>query len=372
MSEQPNETLTRSSRDPEELRERLERWLTATLGEPATPSVIGLEVPSSNGMSSETLLFDAVWAEDGRERRGSFVARVAPDPGDVPVFPSYDLELQFRVMQLVGEHSEVPVPRAVWLELDDRALGAPFFVMERVEGRVPPDVMPYNMGSWLLEADRTEQRALQDASVAVLAGIHGIDRSKVDTAFLEYDTPGDTHLRRHVEHWRRYYDWVRGEARYPVLEAAFDWLERHWPADEGETVISWGDARIGNMMFDGFQPVAVLDWEMAGLGPRGIDVGWMVFLHGFFEFVAHQLEMEGMPHFLRADDVRATYEELSGRELGDLRWYEVYAALRHGIVMARVHARQVHFGEAEPPAEPDDAVMHRPVLEQMLEGSYWD
>lgn len=371
VTDQPDEALTRSSRDPEELRARIERWLAGELGDGAAPSVSSVEVPSSNGMSSETLLFDATWIAGGRQQSGSFVARVAPDPGDVPVFPTYDLELQFRVMKLVAENSEVPVPRALWLELDEGPLGAPFFVMERVHGRVPPDVMPYNMGSWLLDADPAEQRALQDASVAVLAGIHSIDRSRLDTRFLEYDAPGDTHLRRHVEHWRRYYDWVRGEARYPVLEATFDWLEQHWPADEGDTVISWGDARIGNMMFDGFRPVAVLDWEMAGLGPRGIDLGWMVFLHSFFEFIAHQLEMEGMPQFLRAEDVCSTYEEFTGRSVGDLRWYEVYAALRHGIVMARVHARQVHFGEAEPPAEPDDAVMHRPLLEQMLDGSYW-
>jgi hypothetical protein len=53
--------------------------------------------------------------------------------------------------------------------------------------------------------------------------------------------------------------------------------------------------------------------------------------------------------------------------LDDLYFYEVWAALRHGVVMARVNARRVHFGEAEPPAAPDDAVMHRKRLAEMLE-----
>jgi aminoglycoside phosphotransferase (APT) family kinase protein len=362
---------TRSSRDPEDLRARLEAWLQGTVGDGVDVRVTSVEVPSSNGMSSETLLFDAEWTEAGGAVARQLVARVAPDPGDVPVFPDYDLEAQFKVINLVAAHSAVPVPKALWLETDVDALGAEFFVMERVDGRVPPDVMPYNMGSWLMDASREEQRALQDASVAVLAAIHAIDPASVDAAFLEIDAPGDTALRRHVAHWRAYYDWVRGDERHPLLEAAFEWLDENWPDDEGDTVISWGDARIGNMMYDGFTPAAVLDWEMASLAPRGVDLGWMVFLHSFFEFIARQMEMEGMPHFLRSPDVVATYEACSGVPVSDMAWYEVYAALRHGIVMARVHARQVHFGEAEWPADPDDAVLHRPVIEQMLDGSYW-
>ena len=56
---------------------------------------------------------------------------------------------------------------------------------------------------------------------------------------------------------QQYYDWMRDGRVYPVIEEAFDWLEANWPADEGDTVISWGDSRIGNMMYDEFTPVAV-------------------------------------------------------------------------------------------------------------------
>jgi len=322
-------------------------------------------------MSSETLLFDAVWTEDGERVHHALVARVAPDVSDVPVFPSYDFEVQFGVMQLVGEHApDVPVPGVRWLELDRSAIGAPFFVMDRVSGRVPPDNMPYPMGSWLLEADPADQRALQDASVRVLAGIHAIDVDAVDSAFLELDAPGDTPLRRHVANQRKYYDWMRDGRVYPVIEEAFDWLDANWPADEGDTVISWGDSRIGNMMYDEFTPVAVLDWEMAALGTRGIDLGWMIFIHDFFQDICRVLEMEGMPGFMRSEDVAAAYVEASGVSVPDLEWYEVYAALRHAIVMARVHQRSVHFGESEAPATPDEAVMHRDLLRLMMAGGH--
>ena len=363
--------VTVSTRDAQQTGKGLAAWLTGVLPDGADPEVLDISAPDSNGMSSETLLFDAVWTVDGERVHHELVARVAPDANDVPVFPSYDFETQFRVMQVVGEQAaSVPVPGVRWLELDPSAIGAPFFVMDRVSGRVPPDNMPYPMGSWLLEADPADQRALQDASVRVLAGIHAIDVTTIDAAFLELDCPGDTPLRRHVANQREYYDWMRDGREYPVIEEAFDWLDANWPADEGDTVISWGDSRIGNMMYDGFTPVAVLDWEMAALGTRGIDLGWMIFIHDFFQDICRVLEMEGMPGFMRSEDVAASYAEASGVSVPDLEWYEVYAALRHAIVMARVHQRSVHFGESEAPATPDEAVMHRDLLRLMMAGGH--
>jgi aminoglycoside phosphotransferase (APT) family kinase protein len=372
MSTQPVDSLKRSTRDPVLLRRRLEAWLTHRLPAGASPSVGEVQSPSATGMSSETLLFDASWHENGDRQRRAFVARVAPDPADVPVFERYDLAAQFRVLEIVAARSRVPVPRVRWLEQDPSFLDAPFFVMDRVEGRVPPDVMPYTFGSWVTEATEAERRRLQDASVGVLAGLHGIDTRAVDVSFLEVDAPGATPFRRHVAAQRRYYDWVRGERRHPIIERGFDWLEAHWPANEGPPVICWGDARIGNMMFRGFEPVAVLDWEMASLGPREMDLGWFTFLHVFFEDLAHQFNLPGLPDFLRSADVAATYEQLSGHRVRDLRFFECYAALRHAIIMARTHARRVHFGEAEWPADVDEPIMHRGVLARMLDGSWWD
>lgn len=372
MSQPVVETLKRSTRDPLALRERLERWLAGRLGPDARPSVAEVRSPAATGMSSETLLFDASWTDGGERCDGAFVARVAPDPSDVPVFPRYDLGAQFRLLEIVAAHSTVPVPRVRWLEEDPAHLGAPFFVMDRIEGRVPPDVMPYTFGSWVSEATDAERRALQDASVSVLADLHAIDLRRVDVRFLELDAPGGSPLRRQVAHQHAYYDWARGERRHPMIERAFAWLDAHWPADEGATVINWGDARIGNMMFRGFTPVAVLDWEMAALGPREVDLGWFLAMHAFFEDLAHQFQLPGLPHFLRRADVAATYEARAGHRVRDLPFYETFAALRFAIVMARVHARRVHFGEAEWPVDPDEVIPHRGILGRMLDGAWGD
>jgi aminoglycoside phosphotransferase (APT) family kinase protein len=136
-------------------------------------------------------------------------------------------------------------------------------------------------------------------------------------------------------------------------------------------VLSWGDSRIGNVMFDGFDPVAVLDWEMAGVGPRELDVAWLAYGHRIFEDLAGQMGLSGMPDFLRLDDVAATYERLTGHTPRDLTWYGTYAALQYAIVFLRTGARSVHFGEVQRPTSADDLIMNRDPLERMLAGTYW-
>ena len=360
---------TVSTRDRHHLHRRLLGWFATKVPE---PEISELVVPETNGMSSETLLFDASWSTDHGRVAQPCAARLRPDPANAPVFPVYDLERQYRVMALVAGHSTVPVPRTLWFEPDEGAIGSPFFVMERVQGIVPPDVMPYPFGSWLSEATPADQGRLQRGAVGVLAAIHDMAVETREVAFLELDRPGDTALRRHVADTRAYYEWVAGEgARSPLIERAFDWIDDHWPAHEGDTVVSWGDARIGNMMFRDFEPVAVLDWEMAALAPREVDLAWMIYLHRFLDDLALALELPGMRHFMRRPDVASTYESLTGYAPRDLDFFTLYAALRHAVVMSRVAQRAVLFGEAEMPEDPDDMIMHRTTVEQMLEGTYW-
>jgi aminoglycoside phosphotransferase (APT) family kinase protein len=353
-----------SERDHATLRDQIQSWLANQVDGPV---VSDLEVPPTNGMSSETVMFEAAWFEGGVRRVQRCVLRLPPDPNSEPVFPTYDMARQYKAMDLVRRRTNVPVPPLLWLEEDPQYLGAPFFVMRRVDGLVPPDVMPYTFGdNWLFDADHDDQRRLQDSSIAVLAGIHGIsadEPSPVD--------PGKTALRRHVTAQRQYYRWVvRDGVRSPMIDRAFDWLIEHWPA-EPPAVVSWGDARIGNIIFKDFTPVAVLDWEMAGLGPREIDLGWMIYLHRFFQDLAEQMGMTGMPDFMLMDDVVETYERLTGYKPQDLRFYIMYAAVRQAIIMSRITRRQVHFGEAEMPLDPDHTFMHHRSLDAMLDGSYW-
>ncbi len=363
--EVPNQ---RSSRDPEQLRLGLERWLRERWAEGGPPMVPELAATSSNGMSSETVLFEAVWEQDGHPRMEPLVARIAPDVDDVPVFPSYDLHKQYEVMRLVRELTPVPVPRLWWYEPDAAAIGAPFFVMSRVEGQVPPDVLPYNFGdSWVYASTPEERRTLQVSSVDVLVQLHQLDGADPRFSFLELPDPGDTPLRRHVAHTRAWYEFAQDGRRSGLIERGLRWLDDHWP-DESPAVVLWGDARIGNTIYREHRPVAVLDWEMAAVGPRELDVAWMTNAHAVFEHIAGTFELPGMPDFLRPDDVATTYEAGSGTALRDLDWYLVYSALQWAIVFLRTGLRAVHFGEKELPDDIEELIFNREPFERMIAG----
>jgi aminoglycoside phosphotransferase (APT) family kinase protein len=358
-----------SSRDHGVLRTQIEAWLATRVTD---PTISELTVPPTNGMSSETVLFDLTSGPAGNRVEQRCVLRLPPDPTAYPVFMTYDMERQYHAMRYVGAHSTVPVPPTLWLESDPSFLGASFFVMGRVDGVVPPDLMPYPFGgNWLHDASPADQQRLQLATVDTLARLHAIDVQAADARFVALDHPGNTPLHRHVNEERAYYEWVVEDGvRSPLIERVFAWLDANWP-DETEAVISWGDARIGNMMFDNFEPVAVLDWEMVAEGPREIDLGWCIYIHRFFQNLAIRYGVPGMPDFMRVDDMAAQYEAASGVAPRNLRWYVVYAALRYAIVSFRITRRQIHFGEAAWPENPDDTIMSGKDLNGMLDGSFW-
>jgi aminoglycoside phosphotransferase (APT) family kinase protein len=382
----PSDHITTTTRDPQDLGRRLQAWLAGRLPEGASPIVTDVVSPEGNGMSSETLLFTARWAEDVRtatadgpmafraDHEQRCVARIEPELDKVPVFPAYDLAMQYRVMSLVGERTSVPVPDTLWFEPGSEALGAPFFVMGRVDGEVPRDVLPYTFGdNWVADGTDADRRALQDSAVRALAGIHAIGPDDADLSFLQYDDQaGDTALERHLASWEAYHRWVVGDEPSPLLADCFAWLRANLPTDHGPDALSWGDARIGNMMFAGTDVVAVLDWEMAGVAPPEVDLGWMAYLHLFFQDLTVDLGLPGLPDMMRPADVAATYAEATGYRPADLTWFLAYAAMRHGVIMRRVTERAVMFGEAVKPPEVDDMIIHRQTLRDMLDGTYWE
>ena len=360
--------LQHSSRDTAALPEQLSRWLASVLPEREAPQVTIENGVDANGMSSETILLSARWGDD--EQR--LVARVAPTAADVPVFSSYRLDHQFELMRLVGELTEVPVPQVRWIDTTGEVLGTPFFLMDRVDGDVPPDVMPYTFGgNWFADATPERQRQLQDTTIDVLAKLHAIPNAAQRFSFLtEVDPPGDTPLRRHFGWLKEWYEFaVPDIGRSALVDQALQWLEEHFPADVAAStpVLTWGDSRVGNVLYEDFQPVAVLDWEMATVGPRELDVSWIIFAHMVFQELAGLAGLPGLPDVLREEDVRATYERLTGAALGDLHWFYIYSAVIWCCVFMRTTARRVHFGEMEQPEDVESTFYHASLLRRLLQ-----
>ncbi len=363
--------LQHSSRDVTTLPSVMAQWLSTVMPGGTTPDVTVESGIDANGMSSETIILTGKWAQDGQPTEQKWVARVAPSTEDVPVFPTYRLDHQFDVIRLVGELTDVPVPRVRWMENSGDVLGTSFFLMDHVDGIVPPDVMPYTFGgNWFADAPAEKRRELQDATVDVLAKLHSIPDAVETFGFLsEIDPPGDTPLRRHFGWLKEWYEFaVPDIGRSSLVETALAWLEDNFPTDVAATppVLAWGDSRIGNVLYEDFRPVAVLDWEMATVGPRELDVAWIVFAHMVFQELAGLAGLPGLPDVMREEDVRSTYEELTGATLGDLKWFYVYSGVIWCCVFMRTSARRVRFGEIEKPDDVESLFYHASLLKRLL------
>jgi aminoglycoside phosphotransferase (APT) family kinase protein len=353
-----DEKLTTSTRDRDRVVARFIEWFRATTGD-RDASARDLGAPQASGFSSDTLLLDLAWQGDGGSHGREVVVRLPPTADAWPVFPQYDFRAQVAAMRAVrkGASTTVPVPEVLWYEPDPAVLGAEFMVMERLAGVAAPDVMPYTWGSWVTELSPADQRALADASVDLLAGIHAVEVDDELAETLVFDEYEGTPLQRHFAHELDYYEWAREGRAYPTIERGFAALQANWPAHEPEARIGWGDARLGNILFVGATPTAVLDWEMVALVPPAVDLAWMVFFAEHLQRSAERRGLPGIPGMLAPDTALARYERASGTEITDFDWHLCYAAVREAVISIRTMGRAVHFGQMPASEDPEGIIL---------------
>jgi aminoglycoside phosphotransferase (APT) family kinase protein len=317
---------------------KFEAWLRRQLGGARDLTLTPLVAPTSSGFSNETLLCSAAWTEKGAQRSESLVVRIQPT--GYQVFPEYDMGLQFRTMQLLAK-TNVPVPRVLWLEREDNSIfGAPFYVMAKVEGRVPTDQPPYTVGGWLLEVPPAEQRAIFLGGFEAMARIHQLDLDATGFGFLRRPELGANGLEQELAYYERYLSWAGAGREQPIAEGAWSWLQKHKPTGEPEGLV-WGDARIGNIIFTGTELGAVLDWEMVTCGSPEKDIGWAVFLDRHH---TEGLEAPRVPGFPSYDECMAYYESRTGHRVKHLHYYQVFAGFRFACVMMRIAQQLLHYG----------------------------
>jgi aminoglycoside phosphotransferase (APT) family kinase protein len=324
-------------RDLDLARKQLLEWLSGRLPGASDLRIENLRGPEATGFSSDTLMFDLHYQEDRQEQQRGLVARIKPT--FYQVFPEYDLHRQFRVMQTLAP-TAVPVPRVFWEEDDESVLGAPFFVMELVKGRVPTDNPPYHLGGWVAEASDQEREALWWDGLRTLAEIHRLDYRELGLDFLQRPGGAATPLETELAYYEKYLEWAaRGRAQ-PTTEAALQWIRANRPVDE-PTGIAWGDARIGNMIFEDGRVSAVLDWEMVTLGSPMMDLGWWVFLDRHHSEGLESPRLAGFPSY---EASLARYEEWSDVPVKHLEFYQVFAGFRFAVIMIRLAQQQMEYG----------------------------
>jgi aminoglycoside phosphotransferase (APT) family kinase protein len=310
----------------EDLAAPLAGWLSAQRGVATT--VEELVAPTHGGYSATTLLVRTDAAGGGRD----LVVRLDA-PAEELLFPDAPLVRQAALLAALHADGTVPVPLVLAYEPDPSVLGRPFLVMPKVEGRVPPDRPGLHFAGWVKEELSPEQQArLLDSGLASLAAIHAVP---VTGAVATAVPGGPDPLAAESARWRSYLDWATGGEAVPRLEAAFDELDRRRPAIADGGLV-WGDARLGNLIYGPDLAVeAVLDWEMAVLGPPELDVGWYRFLERVALGFADQL-----PGFPDLDGIVARYEDLAGRRVRELAWFEAWGGLRTACIQLRLATRR--------------------------------
>jgi aminoglycoside phosphotransferase (APT) family kinase protein len=330
--------------DPQQAEAALGAWLSAKLD--AEVDVVDAVIPADAGLSTETILFEACWSDGGAPRRRRLVARV--EPTGAAVFPSYDLAAEARLLQALASDGQVRVPHVFAHEPDPGVLGAPFLVMDRIEGRVPSDDPPFTATGWVLELTAEQQARLYDNALQAMAGIHRVDHRRLGLGFLAEREPGDPGLDQQLGYWERTFAWASGGEENPTVTGALEWIRANRPSDPEPLVLNWGDARPGNILFAEDNSVAgVLDWEMACLASPEMDLGWWLFL------LRHHTEGIGAPAPAGFPDraaALARYEELTGHSVRHVDFYEVFAGLRLAILMHRAGRLMIGAGLLPPDA----------------------
>jgi aminoglycoside phosphotransferase (APT) family kinase protein len=266
---------------------------------------------------------------------GSVVLRRPPLGHVLPT--AHDMVREHTVMSALGG-TPVPVPRTLHLCTDAGVLGAPFYVMERVEGHVCREDLPAGY------ADRVEQRrAVGEGLVGVLAALHEVRPDEVGLG--SFGRP-EGYLERQVRRWLTQWDSTRLEGHDGIDALGAD-LAAQVPATQRHAVVH-GDYRLDNTILDPARPgrvAAVLDWEMSTLGDPLADLGILLGYWSQADDAGARTEalvvpaatvLEGFP--TRAE-VAELYAARTGLDLAPLPWYVSFAAFKLAVVCAGIVAR---------------------------------
>lgn len=247
------------------------------------------------------------------------------------ILPSaHAIDREYRVMQALAA-TAVPVPRMVLYHAGREVVGTPFYLMERLPGRVFAECALPGMAP-------AERRAIYLAMAEAMAALHKVDWAAIGLA--DYGRQGG-YFSRQIARWTRQWEMSRTRAN-PQVERLAVWLREHLP-DEAETAINHGDFRLGNLMFHPTEPrvVGILDWELSTLGHPLADVAfncmaWRTLPAEYGGIRGLDLAALGIPS--EAEYLRHYYRA-SGRRDGVTAFHFAFALFRMAVIFEGIAAR---------------------------------
>ena len=324
-----------SGRDSEALRRALLSWLRDRLPDADAITLPPPRKPGAGG-SSETFLIAPTIRQAGVVRHEDWVLRI--EPRDHQIYRDPDLRRQYRVMEALHAHGEIPVPAMLWFEDDPAILGVPFFVMEHVHGQVMPGM--HHSEGFLAEATPAAREAIWLSAIETLAKLHRL--SDEPFQFLARPELGPNGLDQEIAYWTGYLAWSGAPVR-TEQERALRWMTDNLPAKR-RSGLAWGDARPANMIIRDNACRAVIDWETTSLGGAETDLGWWLF------FDWNVSEGLGIPRLEGTTDRAATiavWEHFAGRKVEAMEWHEAFATLRFSMIFDRARLLAERMGRPE-------------------------
>jgi len=331
--------VNRGLRSDAEVAAALEPWLRRHIAGATDLRITKLDRPAGSGVANETILIDAIDRSGPRQ----LVVRVeSPDYW----YPEREISIHYQLYQVFEGQSLVPTPHVFGLEEDRAVLGERFFVMERKPGITVPDVPSYNSEGWLSRADAGRRHRIWARAVAMMAAFHRASAAFGPPPFFFLDRPerGESGLEQSMRYWRLYYDWAAEARAHPVMEAGWQWLLSNLPADR-TTALAWGDARLGNLLFEHDRITGLLDWDMVSLAGAETDLSWWLLMDQAHSRGNGVRRLDGLGN---ARETIALWEEGIGRSVQDLDFHLAFAAFRLGAVLIKLSNFLANRGLSSP------------------------
>ncbi len=264
--------------------------------------------------------------------KGGWQAVLRKQPGGVVMPSAHAIDREWRVLSAL-RGTAVPVPAPLHYCADRTVLGTPFYLMEKLDGRVFHEFATPGLA-------RAERTALYESMVATMAAIHRLDVGALGLA--DYGRAGNyfaRQLKRWSEQWAKF---RRDDADNPALDRVVAWLAERVPASELQSLCH-GDFRIGNVMFHATEPrvIGVLDWELSTLGHPLVDVAfnsqaWRMAPDENGGLLGLPLTELGIP---TEDDYLERYYALAGSTERMTTFHQVFAMFRGAVGSAGVAVR---------------------------------